>query len=68
MRRRLRGKTAVKMIQKAAEEEAKTTVEPSAKVQRIVEEELAKSFEDPPELASITFQLIAWIKKFLEKP
>ena len=56
------------MIQKAAEEEAKTTVEPSAKVQRIVEEELAKSFEDPPELASITFQLIAWIKKFLEKP
>ena len=63
LRRRIRGKTAVKKIQKEQGEVEEKEEEAKRRMRKVLEEEALLSMEDSPQLAVINAQLIARLRR-----
>ena len=65
LRRRIRGKTAVKRLQKEVEDEETKEEKFRNQVKRLLEEEALLALEDPPSIAILTSQMVAKMKRSL---
>ena len=67
LRRRLRGKTTIKKLQKEVESEEEKEKKEKMRVKRVVEEEMLKIHDDDPDLAVCSILVLGKLKKILEE-